>query len=61
MEDDERAERSAVIASEIGMEEFTSDMIAKMMAACEPEAYVELASLVSLFEMWRRMDLLSRN
>lgn len=54
----EAAGRSLVVASATGMGSISPELVKEVAGACEAEAILELASLVSFLEMWRRMDLM---
>eukprot|EP00180_Rhodochaete_pulchella_P000273 Plantae.Rhodophyta-Rhodochaete_pulchella.ctg11943.p1 GENE.Plantae.Rhodophyta-Rhodochaete_pulchella.ctg11943~~Plantae.Rhodophyta-Rhodochaete_pulchella.ctg11943.p1 ORF type:complete len:259 (-),score=37.14 Plantae.Rhodophyta-Rhodochaete_pulchella.ctg11943:686-1429(-) len=54
----EVAARRLVTASAERTDNISKDLVAEIASACSPEAIMELASLVSFFEMWRRLALL---
>lgn len=52
------AARRVTFAEATAMEQLTPTMVADLTECCTPEAVIELASLLSFAEMWRRMLLL---
>lgn len=54
----ENAARKLVEVSATAMDMITPEIIAELTSSCDPEACLELGSLVSFFELWRRMHLL---
>lgn len=54
----ENAARKLIVANATAMDNITAELIAELTEKCDPEACLELASLLSFFEMWRRMELL---
>lgn len=47
--------RHLVFASAVRMGNVSDELVEKLVNTCAPEAIVELASLISFFELWRRM------
>lgn len=52
------AGRRLVVASATRMGSISPELVKEVADACKAEAILELASLVSFLEMWRRMDLM---
>lgn len=50
--------RRLVYASAVKMGNISPELVEECVQTCSPEALIELASLLSFFEMWRRMVLL---
>jgi len=54
----EAAGRRLTIAAASGLDRITESIVTEVTSACEPEAVLELASIISFAEMWRRLSLL---
>jgi hypothetical protein len=52
------AGRHLVNAASLKTDNISPDLVAELTETCSPEAILKLASLVSFYELWRRMDLL---
>lgn len=55
---DMAAARRLVVAGATRMDNIGADVVYDLVRACSPQAIMELASMLSFFEMWRRLDLL---
>lgn len=52
------AGRRLVHAVSIKMDNISTELVEELTDTCSPEAVIELGSMLSFFECWRRMDLL---
>lgn len=52
------AGRRLVYAAALKTDNISADIVDELTETCSPEGMLELASLLSFFELWRRMDLM---